>query len=411
MEIEQVQRRGLRRKQAIASGLLLVMAAIFLTTLAIPSRDFWILLIQATAEAALIGGLADWFAVTALFRRPLGLPIPHTAIVPTNKDRIGEGLAAFLERNFLSREIAMSIVWSEDPVSKLALWLAVHENADSLAGQILRLLPHLAEVIDDQEIGVFASEIIQDQAREIDVRPLVNRLMRELAAMGFHAALMDDALRGGRDFLDRKKGRFEELVAKRHRGWIRKMVNRQVARTIIEGVQALIDDLLNPDSGARRSLLQSVENRAAVAAVEAGQKRSVELVMVRLIEDPEIRAWVTSAWDRFRSAALARIDSPNSKARQALTASISSAGKTLLNNPTLRDKFNVELRALIVEVLPWREKVLDYVTATVRKWDAQAFSERVELTVGADLQYIRINGTAVGALIGCLLYLGKAALQ
>jgi uncharacterized membrane-anchored protein YjiN (DUF445 family) len=273
------------------------------------------------------------------------------------------------------------------------------------------VLPHLVKEIDNKKIRAFAAKIIQDQARAVDIGLLVGRVMQELAAIGFHAAVIDDALRSGREFLDRKKERFEELVAGHHRAWIRKAVDRQVARAIIEGVQAFIDDLLDSNSSARGSLLQAIEDRASLAATGPDQERSVELLKVRLVEDPEIHAFVASAWDKICGAALARIDSPISEARDGLATSISSAGNTLLNDPMLRDKFNVELEAVAGEALPWREKLLDHVNGTVRKWDAKAFSRRVELTVGADLQYIRINGTAVGALIGCLLYLGKAALQ
>src|SRR5947208_2295674 len=158
MDLERVQRCGLRRKRAIASGLLIVMAALFVAPLIVPAPGFWVLMVQASAEAALIGGLADWFAVTALFRRPLGLPIPHTAIVPSNKDRIGEGLTAFFERNFLTREIISATVHSSDPVRSLADWLVVHENVASLADQIVRLLPHLIKLADHREIRVFLSK-------------------------------------------------------------------------------------------------------------------------------------------------------------------------------------------------------------------------------------------------------------
>jgi uncharacterized membrane-anchored protein YjiN (DUF445 family) len=411
MDIERVQRDGLRRKRVVALGLLLAMAALFLITLVVPSPGFWVLMVQASAEAALIGGLADWFAVTALFRRPLGLPIPHTAIVPSNKDRIGEGLAAFLERNFLSHEITSSTVRSADPARNLALWLLVQENANLFADQILRLLPHLVKVADDRKIRAFFAETFKDQAHTIDIGPLLGRAMGEFAANGFLGALADDALRTGRAFLERKKGRFEELVAERHRGWIRKAVDRQVARAIIDGVQAFIDDLLDPDSGARRSLLRAIEKRALLTMVEARQEASFEVLKVRLLEDSEIQAWVASAWNKICGSAFERMTSPSSKAREALASSISSAGNMLLNDRILCDKLNIELGAAIGETLLWREKLLSYITGTVRKWDAEAFSQRVELTVGTDLQYIRINGTAVGSLIGCMLYLAKAALQ
>src|SRR5438045_3808922 len=153
-----IQRRGLRRNRLIATLLLAAMAALFISTTLAPQPGFWILLVRATAEAALVGGLADWFAVTALFRQPLGLPIPHTAILPRNKDRIGEGLALFIERNFLSPDILRTKLRSVDPARLVAAWLAMPANADAVARRLVRMLPHVIDAIDDHDFRAFIGE-------------------------------------------------------------------------------------------------------------------------------------------------------------------------------------------------------------------------------------------------------------
>lgn len=411
MIVEPAQRRILRRNRAIASGLLLVMAALLVATLAVSNPGFWVLLIRASAEAALVGGLADWFAVTALFRRPFGLPIPHTAVVPRSKDRIGDGLAAFFERNFLTREIMSATLHSVDPARKLADWMAAAENADLLADRFLRLLPPLINMADDRSIRPLFTKSVREQLQKIDFGPFLGRAMAELAASGFYGALVDDALGALRNFLERKEERFEELVAERHRGWVRKAVDRQVARAIVHGVRDLVDDLLQSDSIARQKLLQAIEARAQTALVSPGDRMKFDEVKNRLFENPEVQAWLASVWDTLRDATLEDLALPSSKVREALGSFFCSVGRAVSNDAEICQKMNMSMEAAVGEFLPWREELLSLVTQAVRKWDADAFSERIELTVGSDLQYIRINGTVVGALVGCLLYVGQRLLQ
>lgn len=404
-------RHALWGKRAIASGLLLLVAAVSAGTFAVSDRGFWTLLIRATAEAALVGGLADWFAVTALFRQPLGLPIPHTAVVPRSKDRIGEGLAAFFEQNFLTQEMMAASLHSADPARRFADWLSDAETADSLAVQILNVLPHFIHAIDDRSLRAFFAGSFHRQLHAVDFHPLLDRVVRELATSGYHAALIDEVLKGCRGFLERKEERFEELVAERHRGWFRKAIDRQVARAIVRGVMDLIDDLLQPESRARQKLLVAIEERARAAIVAPRNRSKLEDAKRRLFDHPDVQIWLASIWEALRDATLEDIASPTSKGRQALAAYLNSLALTLSADEALCRQLNSMLEAAIDEFLPWRAELLDLITQVVKKWDTKAFADRIELAVGSDLQYIRINGTVVGALIGCLLYLGKSLLE
>src|ERR1700757_214361 len=187
---QDVQRRGLRRNRLIATALLGAMAPLFISTVSAPQPGFWILLVRATAEAALVGGLADWFAVTALFRQPLGLPIPHTAILPRNKDRIGEGLAIFIERNFLSPDILRAKLRSIDPARLVAEWLSMPANTDAVARRLVRTLPHIINAIDDRDFRVFIGEALGRQLSDIELAPLLGRAIAVLTTNGFHETLL-----------------------------------------------------------------------------------------------------------------------------------------------------------------------------------------------------------------------------
>src|SRR5690348_7425086 len=255
--MRQAQLDAMKRR---ATGLLALAAAVFGAAAAFEARYPWLGYVRATAEAALVGGLADWFAVTALFRRPLGLPIPHTAILPNNKDRIGEGLATFIEQNFLTPEIIRAKVRSLEPARLIADWLSVPVNADAVARRVIRMLPHLIGAIDDHDVRGFFGEALDRRLTEIELAPLLGRAVSVLTAHGFHETLIDRLLDvGGRFIAEREEQLYDAAGAQRRRWWIPKAVNRQIAKAIIDGVKELLSTVREPGTPARRSLVEGTE--------------------------------------------------------------------------------------------------------------------------------------------------------
>jgi uncharacterized membrane-anchored protein YjiN (DUF445 family) len=406
------QRRGLRRNRLIATGLLAAMAALFLFTTLAPQPGFWILLVRATAEAALVGGLADWFAVTALFRQPLGLPIPHTAILPRNKDRIGEGLAIFIERNFLSPDILRAKLRSIDPARLVADWLSIPANADAIARRLVRMLPHMINAIDDRDFRVFIGEALGRHLADIELAPLLGRAIVVLTANGFHETLLDRLLDFCREFLEEREDQlYVAAEAQRRRWWIPKAINRQIARAIIGGVKELLSKLQEPGSPARRKSLREIERLAENLRTSPVYRARVEEAKLRLLEDVEVKAWLGSVWGDTKRVLLADFASSQSGIDQALGAAICSLGHHLRADEGMRKRVNRTIEAMALEVVPWRSGLAQFLIEVVRQWDAGSFTNRVELVVGSDLQYIRINGTLVGGLVGCLLYLLSVALK
>ncbi|MBV8507761.1 MAG: DUF445 domain-containing protein [Alphaproteobacteria bacterium] len=388
------------------------MAALFISTTLVPQPGFWILLIRATAEAALVGGLADWFAVTALFRQPLGLPIPHTAILPRNKDRIGEGLAIFIERNFLSPDILRTKLRSVDPACLAADWLAMPANAVAVARRLVRMLPHMIDAIDDRDFRVFIGEALGRHLADIELAPLLGRGIVVLMANGFHETLLDRLLDFCREFLeDREEQLYMAAEAQRRRWWIPKTVNRQIARAIIGGVKELLSNLREPGTPARRNLLREIERLAERLRTSPAYRARVEEAKSRLLEDVEVKAWLDSVWGDAKRVLLADLASRQSCIDQALGAAICSVGHHLRADEAMRKRVNRTIEAMALEVVPWRTGLAQFLIEVVRQWDVSSFTTRVELVVGSDLQYIRINGTLVGGLVGCLLYLLSAALE
>ena len=401
--MEEEQLRRLHRSRAVATGMLAIAAAIFALSLAAPSPNGWLLLVRSVAEAALVGGLADWFAVTALFRRPLRLPIPHTAIVPANKDRIGEGLARFLDRNFLTRELLIPELRALRIADRLADWLADRRNAAALASEIAKALPFVLRAVDDSQIKAFLGRALGALLRNAALGPLAAQIVRILTAAGYHEAVLDSALDYARDFLTRNEEQLLEAVAERRRRWIPRAINREIARAMLRAAGELIDDLRKPEGTARQRLLQAIDGLAEELA--AGSEQPAGRGGARVLRQPELQAWIAASWDKGRGLVLADLAAPSSRVRRALALTIASVGETLRADAGMRERLDAALEAALVEALPWRGELIRIVAEVVRKWEPRAFSDRIELAVGADLQYIRMNGTIVGGLVGGGLYL------
>jgi len=396
-------RQSLRRSRAVATGMLAFAAAIFAATLTVPNPAEWLLLLRAIAEAALVGGLADWFAVTALFRHPLGLPIPHTAIVPAHKDRIGDGLARFLDRHFLTRDLLVAELRGLRLADRAADWLADRRNAAALAAEIAKALPFVLSAIGDRQIAAFLTRALGDQLRDAPVGALVGKLLQILTAAGYHEAVLDRALDYARDFLAHNRDRLLDAVAERRGRWMPRAINREIARAMLNGAAELIEDLRHPDGTARKTLLAGI-GAAAAELIEAPAE-AAPFDGSRLLNQPELQSWIASSWEKGRDLVLADLGSPSSRLRRGLALAILSVGTTLRTDPEMRARLDATVEAVLVEALPWRAEIIRFVAEVVRKWEPRTFSDRIEAAVGADLQYIRMNGTIVGGLVGGALYL------
>ena len=403
--LEQHQRGRLRRSRAVATGMLIAAAAIFVATLAVPSPGTGVLLLRAIAEAALVGGLADWFAVTALFRHPLGLPIPHTAIVPANKDRIGEGLARFLERHFLTRDLLVLELRSARLAERLALWLSRRENASRIAAEIVKALPYLLRATEDSELKAFLGRALGAQLRGVALAPLLGQLIRALTAAGYHEAVLDRALDYAGEFLARNQEKLLDSVAERRGRWVPRAINREIARAMLNGAAELVVDLRNPEGAARKSLLAQIDQAAEEMTGSPEQELTLGRSGAAMLRNPDFQAWVGTAWQKVRDALLLDLQTPSSRLRRAIAIAIASVAETLAADTEMRERLDATIEAVMLEALPWREEIIRFVAEVVRRWEPRTFSDRIEAAVGADLQYIRMNGTIVGGLVGGGLYL------
>ncbi|MGH7090010.1 MAG: DUF445 domain-containing protein, partial [Stellaceae bacterium] len=347
-------KRALRRNRGFATGLLGLAALVFAGTSAVPEPGFWIALVRAGAEAALVGGLADWFAVTALFRHPFGLPIPRTAVIPKNKDRIGEGLGAFVERNFLAPEIVAAKLEALAPVRRAAIWLAVPEHAAALALRIAEALPPIIRSLEDRELRDFVARSLQEQLREAELAPALGRILALLTRSEQYDALFDRALDAAQDVLAENAPRLYAMVTERSRWWMPRAIDRRIAESIIEGVEDILAELREPDSEQRARLRANVAALADALVHAPHWRARIAEIKDRLLDQPEVQAWLAAVWDALRRIVLDDLGSAQSRTRDAMAKGLASIGRTLADDFETQRRFHAALEHLALAVVPWR---------------------------------------------------------
>jgi uncharacterized membrane-anchored protein YjiN (DUF445 family) len=391
----------------IATSFVVVAGVVFVVTRALEDSVSWLAPVRATAEAAMVGALADWFAVTALFRHPLGLPIPHTAIIPANKDRIGRTLGNFVQQHFLAPALVAARVRDAKVTHRAGAWLATPANARRTAETVATVLAGLPDVVDDEEISAAVGQAIMGQIRAMPAAPLLARGLEVAVAEGHHRVLVDALLaRAGEYLQDNREVLRQRLRAESPR-WVPGPLDDRVFAKIFGRAQQLLVDLTaNPDHELRRDidlrLMQLVGRLRAdpefVARVEARKNE--------LLERPDVQAWAGSVWSDLKAYLVEAARHPTSPLRTKFEHTVAATGVRLRDDPSLQATVDGWLTDAVAAIASQHgEGAADYIAATVARWDPAETSDRLELVVGRDLQFIRINGTVVGGLAGLSIYL------
>ncbi|MES2356501.1 MAG: DUF445 family protein [Pseudomonadota bacterium] len=407
---EEIRKRELARTRMLATGLLLVMVVIFLIATSFQANYPWLGYLRAFTEAAMIGGIADWFAVTALFRRPLGLPIPHTAVIPRNKDRIGESLGNFVETHFFPKEVIEAKLANIDFAGLLANWLVDPKNATVISERIAGLLPHFLRALGDEEMRKLLRDQITTHIDEIDIAPLSGTILTALTVNNQHQALLDEAVKQSVALLIKKEPQIRERIRDAtHWIWQKLSLDEKAFNVIMKAVQDVLHDLeKDPNHELRQQFDQAVQNFIRNLKDSPEYRDRAETIKREIVHNPLLQDYFSGIWDDIKRRMLLDIDAPDSEIKTRLQLVVIQFGETLISNTAFQDQFNGWLRKLIGDVIESRRhEIAQLIPETVHTWNAQTMSQRLELQVGKDLQFIRINGTFVGGLIGLLIYVGS----
>ena len=399
------QRRSLRRHRTVATSLLVVMGIAYFAAVKSGLSGFWMDLLRAGTEAALVGGLADWFAVTALFRRPLGLPIPHTAVIPNSKDRIGLGLGSFIERHFLEPELVAARLRALGASRRLGVWLADRRNADVVCDRLALLASFFLRSFNDQALQRLLQITLRRQLREIELAPALATLVSVMRRNGAHHQFLDHLLRAVRAYIFVHEDQILAIVEQRSRWWVPRRIDRKVAKEIADGLIAYLDDLGKRDHDARATFDAAIERLVSDLRSDPVMRAQVNALRDRFLSAPEVNAYFQTLWQDLRALLEQQLAEPNSRLRQALSGILRSIGAAIAEDPTLQARVDQRLEEGIQTlIVPWRKEIGRFVADVVKSWETRTIVDRVELAVGKDLQYIRLNGTLVGAAVGCVIF-------
>jgi uncharacterized membrane-anchored protein YjiN (DUF445 family) len=406
-----VRRQRLRRNRLLATAMLTGMGVVFGATHLVPEPGFLTLLIRAGAEAGMVGGIADWFAVTALFRHPLGIPIPHTAIIPTNKDRIGRTLGRFVESNFLTPEVLFPKLRQLQVGRRVAEWLAAPATAGLISHSITEALPHLIRSLRSRDLHDFVQRAFGEEFRNLDVAPVIAHAMRLITTSGEADVLFDRAVEIAIRLIEDSRGQLDTIINQRSRWWIPKAVDRRIATAIVDGVMELLTGLRDHESDARAKFRAALTDFVNNLLDSPQQRCQVNEAARRLFAHPDTRAWLASIWNQLCDAAVSDLAQPQSQLSVALEKPISLVAQTLATDELMQQHIDDLVERIALSLINWRAEIGTFIAEVVRNWDSRTLVERLELIVGSDLQYIRMNGTIVGACAGCLIFIVTRALS
>ncbi|HEU0013658.1 MAG TPA: DUF445 domain-containing protein [Longimicrobium sp.] len=403
---EQLKKEQLEKMKFRATALLVAAAVVFVICTLLEGRWPGLGYVRATAEASMVGAIADWFAVTALFRYPLGIPIPHTAIIPSRKERIGRSLGNFVQNNFLSPPVIVARLRGANIARKLADWLAEPEHGDVVGKHAAAAVSGVVQVLKDEEVQELIETSLVSRVRATQVAPLMGNVLSVVTADNRHQELLDSAIRLFERLFDENRDALRERIGAETPWWVPTAVDEQIYRRIVKSVEKTLHEVtLDPDHPLRARFNEAVAEfverlRHSPQMIARGEELKEEV-----LEHPAVRAYSASLWGDMKASVLRHSADPNSEFRRRVGHAVTRFGQSLAQDEELLEKVNgwVE-QATLYLVEQYRHEVAELIESTVRAWDPEDTTRKIELQIGKDLQFIRINGTLVGGLVGLLIY-------
>jgi uncharacterized membrane-anchored protein YjiN (DUF445 family) len=391
--------------KAVALALLLTAAAVYVAT-TVAGDATWVGYVQAFAEAAMVGALADWFAVTALFRHPLGLPIPHTAIVPTRKNAIGRALARFIRDHFLVREAVRARLERADLAAKLGAWLADGPNARMLSRDAGTALDWLMRSVDSAELRGAVTTGFREALAHVPVNAALATMIDVLISGNHTQLLVDQVVEFGRDRLEANKAAIRERIRDKSPWWVPRFVDEEIYDQLVSELERILDEVGHDSRHpARAAFNEKLGSLKQSLASDPEFVRKGRALWDELVNEPAVHRYLQELWGRVRDYLHDSFTAPDSTLRLGVENEIRELGRLLVRDRWAGDKLNRWLTEVLVYLVEhYRDALSRVISDTVQEWDPRATAARIELQIGSDLQFIRVNGTVVGGLVGLAIY-------
>ena len=402
-EADAVRRRGLRQMRTLAVSLLLFAAAVYVVT---HGADGFLGYVNAGAEASMVGAIADWFAVTALFKHPLGLPVPHTALIPKRKDELGKGLEEFVAENFLQEHIIRDRIAAATISMRIGTWLSDPAHARRVVDEIADVTVIGLGKVRDEHVEALVHEGLVPRFREEPISPLLGGLLAEAVSDDLHHGLVDLALEELHSWLRDNPETVGAVLGERAPWWAPARLNeRVVARIHLELVRWVEDIRRDPRHHARAALDSMLAQLARDLLDNPETQARAERLKHRLLDHPQVISSSISLWNALRRALTGSLQDPEGAVRRRLLAEVCAFAERLQEDEALRARLDsIASDAAVFAVSRYGAEVTTVITHTIERWDGKEAARRIELHVGRDLQFIRINGTIVGGLVGVVIH-------
>ncbi|MFJ3716843.1 DUF445 domain-containing protein [Streptomyces sp. NPDC090057] len=405
---DEERRRGVRRMKLTATGLLLFVALVYVLARLATHQGAgpWAGYVAAAAEAGMVGALADWFAVTALFRHPLGLPIPHTAIIPTKKDQLGVSLGEFVGENFLSQDVVRQRLRAVGIGSRLGAWLARPEHADRVTAELATALRGALTVMRDRDVQAVVTEAVTRRADIQEIAPGLGKMLERIVADGGHKRVVDLVVARAHDWLELHRADVMSAVEGGAPGWTPRFVDKKVGDRVYKELLRFVTEMRDmPSHPARGALDRFLTDFASDLQSDTDTRGRVERLKGDILGRAEVQDLIASAWTAVRSMVVAAAEDERSELRTRVRAALLSLGNRMASEPKVQQKVDHWVEGAAVHVVTtYRKEITSLITDTVAGWDAEHTTRKIEAHIGRDLQFIRINGTVVGSLAGLLIY-------
>ncbi len=408
-EADAVRRTRLRRMQGVAGGLLVFAAVVYLFTR--DSDGFWGF-VNAGAEASMVGAIADWFAVTALFRHPLGLPIPHTALVPRKKDEFGKSLEEFFAENFLQEAVIRERLAAADISRRVGSWLEDPAHAERVVAEAATVLAIGLRKLRDEDVESLVEEVVIPRFMAEPISPVAGGLLQEIVADNAHHGLVDLVLEEGHRWLVHNQETFSDVIGERAPWWAPDRLNDVVtARLHLEATRWVADIRRDPQHHARLALDSLLRQLAHDLLNDPATQERAEKLKMRVLEQPRMVKTGMSLWSAFRKALLDALEDEDGLLREKAVRELVAFGERVGRDDDLREKLDTWAANFVVwAVGRYGDELTAVITQTIERWDGKEAARKIELHVGRDLQFIRINGTVVGGLVGVVIHAVSLAL-
>ncbi len=403
---DQERKRRLNRMKAVATGALVLMAVIFVITFSLEDQYPWLGYVRAMSEAGMVGAIADWFAVTALFKRPMGLPIPHTAIIPNRKDAIGASLSEFVATNFLSETVVREKLAGFSVARRIGEYLSQPAAAERVTAELATAVRGISTVLSDDQVADMLETMARRKIAETKLGPPLGRIAAEVFERGDHRPLVDFVVERCYEWIRDNYTAVSRVVSQRAPSWSPRFLDGIVADRVYNEVLAFVQAVkTDPQHQLRGALDRFLTEFAVDLQHDPATIERVEAIKDEIVGNAEVRSLAASAWTSIKDSLLRAAEDPHSPLRRSVTNALISFGRQLTEDGPMASKVD----GWVADAAGYLARnharsITGIIDETITRWDGEATSRKIELQVGRDLQFIRINGTVVGALAGLVIY-------